>query len=91
MLNAILHHVGLSWIIFSNEEMKYKIDKSNHPDWLNKGPWYNKDICSMLHGSMFEYFITHAITDRYNLLCSLVAHDKKNLLMNMNKSVLEIG
>ena len=26
---------------------------------------------------MFEYFITHAITDRYNILCHLVAHDKK--------------
>ena len=26
---------------------------------------------------MFEYFITHARTDRYNLMCSLVAHDKK--------------
>ena len=25
---------------------------------------------------MFEDFITHAITDRYNLMCSLVAHDK---------------
>ena len=25
---------------------------------------------------MFEYFITHARTDRYNLMCSLVAHDK---------------
>ena len=26
---------------------------------------------------MFEYFITHAITDRYNLMCYIVAHDKK--------------
>ena len=25
---------------------------------------------------MFEYFITHARTDRYNLMCFLVAHDK---------------
>ena len=25
---------------------------------------------------MFEYFITHARTDRYNLMCSLVAHNK---------------
>ena len=45
VLNKILHHVGMSWIIFSNEEMKYEIDKINHPDWLNKGPWYNTDIC----------------------------------------------
>ena len=53
------------------------MDKINHPNWLNKGPWYNPAICSRLHRSMFEYFIKHARTDRYNLLCSLVEHDKK--------------
>ena len=30
-----------------------------------------------MHGSLFEYFITHARTDRYNILYYLVAHDKK--------------
>ena len=64
VLNEILNHVGLSWIICSNEKMKYEMNESNHPDWLNKGPWYNKAICSMLCGSLFEYFITHARTDR---------------------------
>ena len=77
MLNEILNHVGMLWIIRSNNEMKYEIYKSNHQYWLNKGPWYNPDICSRLHGSLFEYFITHARTGRYNLICSLVAHDKK--------------
>ena len=43
---------------------------------MNKGTWYNKDICSRLHGSLFEDFITHARTDRYNIMCYLVAHDK---------------
>ena len=57
--------------------MEYEIDESNHQDWLNKCPWYNTDICSRLHGSLFEYFITHGRTDKYNLLCSLVTHDKK--------------
>ena len=56
--------------------MKYEIDENNHQDWLNKGPWYNTSIYFKLHGSMFEYFITHAKTDRYNLMCYLVAHDK---------------
>ena len=56
--------------------MKYDIDENNHHDWLNKGPWYNTSICLKLHGSIFEYFITHSGTDRYNLMCSLVAHDK---------------
>ena len=48
--------------------------KSNHLDWFNKGPWYNKNICSKLHGIKFEGFITQARTDRYNIMCSLVAH-----------------
>ena len=56
---------------------KYEMNKSNHQDWLNKCPWYNTDTCSKLHGSLFEDFITHARTNRYNLMCSLVAHDKK--------------
>ena len=77
VLNEILHHVVMSWIISSNKEMKYEIDENNHQDWLNKGPWYNIDICSGLHVSMFGYFITHARTYRYNIICSLVAHDKK--------------
>ena len=71
--------------------MLYEIDKSNHPNWLNKSPWYNTEICSRLHGSLFEDFITHARTDRYNLMCYLVAHDFKNLLMKMMETVLDIG
>ena len=39
VLNAILYHVGMPWIISSNEEMNYEIDEKNHQDWLNKGPW----------------------------------------------------
>ena len=77
VLNSILHHVGMSWIIRSNDEMKYEMDKNNHQDWLNKGPWYNTDICSKLHGSLFEDFITYARTERYNIICYLVAHDIK--------------
>ena len=63
VLNAILRHVGMSWIISSNKEMKYEMDKNNHQGWLNKGPWYNTSIYLKSHGSMFEDFITHARTD----------------------------
>ena len=76
VLNAILHYVGMLWIISSNKEMKYEIDKNNHQYWLNKGTWYSTSIYLKLHGSIFEDFITHARTDRYNLMCYLVAHDK---------------
>ena len=79
VLNEILHHVGMSWVISSNQEMEYEMDENNHQDWLNKGPWYNTSICSKLHGSMFEDFITQARTDRYNLMCCLVAYDRFQL------------
>ena len=52
VLNTILHHVGMSWIICSNEKTKYQMDKINHPDWLNKGSWYNTSIYSRLHGNI---------------------------------------
>ena len=76
-LNTMLHHVGMSWIISPNQEMDYdKYTNSNRLDWFNKGPWYNKNICSKLHGIKFEYFITQARIDRYNIMYSLVAHDR---------------
>ena len=81
VLNAILHHVGMSWITSFNDEMKYEIDEINNQGLLNKGPWYNTDIFSRLHGSLFEDFITHARTDRYDIMCSLVAHDKRKTFL----------
>ena len=55
----------------------YEIDESNHPDWLNKGQWYNTDICSKFHGKLFEDFITHARTYRCHLMFSIAEHYKK--------------
>ena len=52
------------------------MEKNNHQDWLNKGHWYSTSIYLNLHGGIFEDFITHARTYRYNLICYLVAHDK---------------
>ena len=72
----MLHHVGKSWIIRSNQEMEYEMNETNHQYWLNKGPWYNTYLCLKLHGSRFDDFITQARTDRYNIMCSLVAHDR---------------
>ena len=39
VLNAILHHFVMSWIINSNQEVEYEMDENNHQDWLNKRPW----------------------------------------------------
>ena len=44
---------------------------------MSKGPWYNTDIFSNLQRFFFEYFITHSRTDRYNILCYIIAHDKE--------------
>ena len=77
VLNEMLHHVGMSWIITPNQEREYDINtKNNNLDWSNKGPWYNKNICSKLDGIKFEDFITKARIEQYNIMCSLVAHDR---------------
>ena len=66
--------------------MKYEMDESNHQYWLNEGPWYNTVICSRMHGSLFEDFITNARNDRYNILCYLFAHDKKQPVYEYGES-----
>ena len=55
------------------------MNKNNHQDWLNTVTWYNAFICSKLHVSRFEDFITQARTYIYNIMGSLVAHDKLQL------------
>ena len=76
LFNSLLHHVGLSWIISSKKQMKYEIEENNS-DWLNGGPGYNTSICSKLHGTLFDGFIRNARTDRYNIMCSMTAHPRK--------------
>ena len=45
-------------------------------EWFDTGLQYKKKMSSKLYGTTFEYFITQAKTDRYNITCSLVAHDR---------------
>ena len=45
---------------------------------MTGGPCYNTSICKKLHGNVFEEFIRNAINDRYNIMCSIDAHKKKN-------------
>ena len=56
VLNTILHHVGMLWIIETHEQLKYDIDKHNS-ECMKGGPWYNTSICNKLHGIVFERFI----------------------------------
>ena len=49
---------------------------SKKSEWFDTGPWHNKNICSKLYGTTVEGFITQDRTYRYNIICSLVAHDR---------------
>ena len=42
---------------------------------MTGGPWYDTSICEKLHGTVLEEFIRNAITDRYNIMCSIDAHE----------------
>ena len=37
VLNKILHHVGMIWIIENHEDLKYAMDIQNS-DWMTGGP-----------------------------------------------------
>ena len=77
MLNIVLHRVGMSWIIATNKQLEYDMDKHNSY-WMTGGSLYNTYICKKLYGKMFEEFIRNARIDRYNLICSIGAHEYKN-------------
>ena len=53
------------------------MEKQNS-EWMTGGPWYNTYICNKLYGELFEGFIRNAITDRYNIMCSIDAHEKEH-------------
>ena len=81
VLNTLLHHVVMSCIILSNNQLKYNMDKHSS-DWITSGPWYNTSICKKLHGKMFEEFIINSRTDRYNFKCYIDDHEKNNPAVN---------
>ena len=62
-------------MIENHEELKYYIYIQNSY-WLTCGPWYNRYICKKLNGKLFEVFIINAITDRYNIMCSIDENER---------------
>ena len=40
VLNTMLHHVGMIWIIENNKDLKYDMDILNS-DYMTGGQWYN--------------------------------------------------
>ena len=75
VLNIMLQHVGMLWIIENHEELKYDMDIQNS-DWLTDDTWYNTSICKKLHGKLFEGFIINERTDRYHIMGSIDAYRK---------------
>ena len=49
---------------------------SNNLGCFDTGPRHNKNKCSKLYGTTFEAFIIQSRTEKYNIMCSLVAYDK---------------
>ena len=53
VLNTVIQHVGMLWIIEKNEQLKYDMDIHNS-DFMTGGPCYNTPICKKLPGNVFE-------------------------------------
>ena len=66
VLNTMLHHVGMLWIISFKKKDYDNFTNSKNLNWFETGPWHNKNICSKLYGTTIEGFITQARIDRYN-------------------------
>ena len=73
VLNTMLEHVGMLWIIETHDKLQYFLDKNNS-EWMIGGPLYITSNCKKLHVKVFEGFICNAKTDRYNIMCSIDAH-----------------
>ena len=77
VLNTMLHHVGMLWIIETHEQLHYDMEDQNS-ECMTGGPWYNTSICKKLQENLFEGFIINTITDRYNIMCYIYAHEKEH-------------
>ena len=73
----MFHHVGLLWTIETRE--KYKLSIEDHfIERCTVGPWFNQTMFRNLHGPIFEELFVTERQGRYNLMCGLYAHGKKN-------------
>ena len=44
VLNKMLYHVGMLWIIDTHDKLKYDMDKHNSY-WMTGDHWYNISVC----------------------------------------------
>ena len=83
--NILLQHVGLYWIIQSNQNTNCEI-QLHCIFWVLNVPWYNTKVCPGLHDSLFEDYVTTDRRDRYNLMCSIEAHERDHKTINDDAS-----
>ena len=48
---------------------------------MDKGPWYNTDICTKLNDQISEEYFKTGHKDRHNLMCFIDANDKEQVPM----------
>ena len=89
VLNTVLHHVGMLWIIETNQHLEYDMDKHDSY-WMTGGPWYNTSICEKIHGNVFEEFIRNERTDRYTIMFSIDDNEKRIHQKMMTESAVVI-
>ena len=77
VLNTMLHHVGMIWIIENHENLKYDAEVKKS-DWMRGGPWYSISICKKLNGKLFEAFIINARTDRQSIMCYIDSCEREH-------------
>ena len=56
VLNTMLHHVGMLWILENHEQLKDDTDIQNLY-WLTGGTRYNTSIHKKLHGNCLRYLL----------------------------------
>ena len=81
----VFHHVGLSWIIQSKQKLNFDF-QLHCSSYIINGLWYNTTICSRLNISFFEDYVTTTRQDRYNLMCSIEAHEREHKTINDDAS-----
>ena len=77
VLNTMLNHFGMLFIIEKHEKLQYDMDK-HILEWMTGVPWYNTSICKKLHEKVFGVFIRNSRTDSYNIMCSIDANEKEH-------------
>ena len=74
----VFQHIGLYLIIQPNKNLSFDFQK-HCTSWILNGTWYNTMECPLLHGLVFEEFVTTDKHDKYNLMCSIEAHKKAEI------------